>query len=420
VTELALALVDLAGLAAAIVLGLLAWHHLRLVAAAGQFPRGLPNAVVEAGAEPEMLVQIPVFDEPRSVAGALATAAALDWPRDRLLIQLLDDSDDETSAIAAREIQRLRDTGTRIEHVRRGVRTGFKAGALAHGLSRSRAPFVAMMDADFRPDPAWLRIGVRRLLEEPRAAFAQFRFEYANGDASWMTRAQRLLVDGHFVSEQAGRLARGGPIQFNGTAGIWRRAAIDRAGGWTSDTLAEDLDLTIRAFATGWSACLVLDAPLAAEAPETAGVWRVQQRRWSRGFVQVAAKALPIVWRSGLPLARKWSATLLLGLQLALPASLVLGASILSDAALRGGFGPGHAAVALGALLAGPSIAVAITWPAHRRLHRGSLLRYVATVASLPPLFLYLAAANSLAIVAAPFAGEEPFVRTPKSGQGER
>jgi cellulose synthase/poly-beta-1,6-N-acetylglucosamine synthase-like glycosyltransferase len=412
-----LAFVDALGFAAAAILLVLASHHLHLARRAANVPPGTPAPAIGKGSEPSVVVQLPVYNELRSVAGALDAAAALDWPRDRLTVQLLDDSDDETSALAAIEVARLRRAGTEIEHVRRSARTGFKAGALAAGLARSRAEFVAMIDADFRPHPSWLRLGIGRLTAEPDAAFVQFRFEFANRNANWMTRAQQLTVDAHFLMEQAGRLAGGGPMQFNGTAGIWRRAAIDAAGGWEADTLAEDLDIAIRAFAAGWTASLVLDPAVEAEAPETLGVWRVQQRRWSRGFGQVAAKALGLVWEPGVPSRLRWGTTLLLGLQLGLPAILVVAAAFLSDGLLRGGFGWGHLSLAAGGILLGTAFAVAITWPAYRRLRRGGLIRYATTLASLPPLYLFLAAVNSIAILTAPLADEQEFVRTPKSGR---
>jgi cellulose synthase/poly-beta-1,6-N-acetylglucosamine synthase-like glycosyltransferase len=412
-----LAIVDAIGLGSAAVLLVLAGYHVNLARRARSVPLAVPAAQAAKGSEPSVLVQIPVYNEPGAVAGALEAAAALDWPRERLDVQLLDDSDDETGALAAIEIARLRQAGTRIEHIRRSARLGFKAGALAAGLARSRAEYVAMIDADFRPRPSWLRLGLGRLMAEPDAAFVQFRFEFANRAANWMTRAQQLTVDAHFLTEQAGRLAGGGPMQFNGTAGIWRRSAIDAAGGWETDTLAEDLDITVRAFAAGWTASLVLDPPVEAEAPATLGIWRVQQRRWSRGFGQVAAKALRRVWRPGVPSGLRWGTTFLLGLQLGLPAMLVAAAALTVDGLLRGGFSWAHLALAAGGIIGGTAFAVAITWPAHRRLRRGSFIGYATTLASLPPLYLFLAAVNSVAILTSPLASGQEFVRTPKSGR---
>jgi len=230
-----------------------------------------------------------------------------------------------------------------------------------------------------------------------------------------MTRGQQLSVDAHFLAEQAGRQACGDPFQFNGTGAVWRRAAIEAAGGWSPDTLAEDLDLTFRAYAAGWHGLLLLDLLLACEAPADLAAWRVQQARWSAGFVQVARKALPLVWRSGWPFSRKAGSTLLLGLQLGLPCFLVAVAAFALDAALRG-FGPAHAAILISAGLMVAVSAVAITLPPFRRLRRGGMLRYGATLAMIPALLVIMAAANSAAVLAAPFGRRHVFVRTPKAG----
>lgn len=414
-----LVLVDLAGWCAALVLIALAVRHLALAMRHGPVAAALlaaPPEPIEGADLPDILVQLPVFNEARSVTDALAAAAALDWPNARMTIQLLDDSTDETSLIAGAEILRLQARGFTVEHVRRGRRDGYKAGALAAGLERSDAEFVAILDADHRASPDWLRRAVGVLVGDPAAAFVQFRFEFANRDANTMTRVQQMTVDSHFVVEQAGRMAAGEPFQFNGTAGVWRRAAIEDAGGWSSDTLAEDLDLSLRAYLRGWRSRLVLAGPVRCEAPADLRSWRVQQQRWSRGFVQVAVKMLPRVWRAPLPLRAKLAATGLLCLQAALPSALVAAAALAADIALRGGIGNGHVAIMMGAATACAGTAVAITWPAHRALRRGGPIRYATTLASLPPLLAYLAAANSAAILRAPFGGGTDFVRTPKAG----
>ena len=412
------ALVEAAGALAALVLLALATQHLLLAR------RAEPDAAPLEAAEPpqpdpadapKLLVQVPVYNEPASVAGALAAAAALDWPRDRLTIQLLDDSTDDTGTVAGAAIAALAEKGIAIEHLIRSGRDGFKAGALAAGLARSDAAFVAVLDADFRPPRDWLRRAVAALEQDPGAAFVQFRFEFANREQNWMTRVQQLTVDAHFLLEQPGRLALGGPIQFNGTAGMWRRAAIADAGGWSADTLAEDLDLAIRAFARGWRARLVLAPPVLCEAPADAASWRVQQQRWSKGFVQVAVKSLPRIWTAGWPLPARLAATQLVCLQAAFPCLVVAAVAFCLDGTIRG-FGAGHAAILLAAAALTVFFAVLLTWPAHRRLRGGGVFRYAVVLASLPPLFAYLAAANSAAIVAAAFRGRQDFVRTPKSG----
>ncbi len=173
---------------------------------------------------PRVLVQVPVYNEPLVVDRVLAAAAALDWPRDRLTIQLLDDSTDITSDIAVHAVARLRRDGVDVVHVRRTDRSGFKAGALAEGLALCDAPYVAVFDADFTPTPDWLRGAMAALLAAPRAAFVQTRIEWGNGERNWLTRAQRLMQDAHFALEQDIRARRGVPFQFNGTGGRTREA----------------------------------------------------------------------------------------------------------------------------------------------------------------------------------------------------
>jgi cellulose synthase/poly-beta-1,6-N-acetylglucosamine synthase-like glycosyltransferase len=411
-----LLLVDLLGfLAGAFLLALLG-QHLRLAWKARGY-RPPPQAWADApnASHPAVLLQIPLYNEASSVEGALASALALDWPAEKLTIQLLDDSTDGTSTLAASAVAGLRSGGPAVQHVRRASRQGFKAGALAEGLLRCDAPFIAILDADFRAPSDWLRQAMAALAADEKAAFAQFRFEFANRDQNWMTRGQQLSVDAHFLAEQAGRQASGEPFQFNGTGAVWRRAAIDGAGGWSADTLAEDLDLTFRAYAAGWHGLLLLDPPLACEAPADLPSWRVQQARWSAGFVQVAKKALPLVWRSGWRLSAKLGASLLLGMQLGLPCFLIALAAFVLDTLVRG-FGPVHGMILCYATFFVLGSAVAITAPPFRRLQRGGIIRYGAVLAMIPVLLVFMALANSAGVLAAPFRRRHDFKRTPKTG----
>lgn len=365
---------------------------------------------------PHVLVQIPVFDESRQVEGALRAAAGLDWPRDRLHVHLLDDSRDETAGIAAAIVAELRQDGFDVVHLRRADRRGFKAGALAAGLAVSDAPYVAIFDADFRALPCWLDATVATIEADPDIAFVQTRFEYRNRERSPLTRAQQLLVDTHFLVEQAGRRARGSPFQFNGTAGLWRRDAIEAVGGWSDGTLAEDLDLALRAVLAGWRGELLLHPACTAQAPERMGEWRIQQKRWSVGFAQVARRYLPRIWRADRTLLWRWDATVLLAVQAFFPALLLaVGAGALHSV-LSGGAGALHAAAALGGLALALATVIATTWPAFRRLSRGTPARYLEALVSIPALFALLALANAPAVVAGPFRRRGAFVRTPKSG----
>ena len=285
--------------------------------------RPLPRAALEgrpAGA-PAVVVQLPVYDEPAAlVARALDAALALEYPGP-VEVQLLDDS----PAAARRENAALcAARGRRVRHLPRADRAGFKAGALALGLGASDAPLVAVFDVDFRPPPDTLRRLVPPLLADPGLAFVQARWTHPDAPDTWLARAQAAVLDVHFADEQTGRDRAGLPVLFNGTAGVWRRAAIEDAGGWASDTLAEDLDLTVRAYARGWRSRLDEDARVPADLPATVQAWRRQQARWAKGLAEVALLRGGDVWRSGLPVRDKAAFAAHASLSLSLPGTFVV------------------------------------------------------------------------------------------------
>jgi len=380
------------------------------MAPAEAVPPALPEEL------PRVLVQIPVYNEPLVVERALAAAGALDWPRGLLTIQLLDDSTDITTDIAVHAVARLKRDGVDVVHVRRADRSGFKAGALAAGLAVSDAPYVAVFDADFVPPSAWLRSAMAVILAEPKAAFVQTRIEWGNGERNWLTRAQRLMQDAHFAVEQDIRARRGVPFQFNGTGGIWRRAAVEEAGGWSHDTLSEDLDLVLRTYLKGWRGVFLMEPHVVGELPSKLDDFSAQQGRWSKGFMQVARKLLGPIWAADWPAEAKLTTTVALGQQLIFP---VLAAGIV--ALILSVVGHGHLLgffrfllwlwfIVLLAVLFG------MTWGAYRRLRRGDLVRYLVTAASIPALIVYLAAANAGAIIGAGLGRKTEFNRTPKTG----
>ena len=365
---------------------------------------------------PRVLVQLPVYNEPLVVERALTAAAALDWPADRLTIQLLDDSTDITTDIAIHAVARLRRAGLDVVHVRRDDRSGFKAGALAAGMALCDAPYVAVFDADFVSPPGWLRQAMASMLANPRAAFVQTRIEWGNGESNWLTRAQRLMQDAHFAVEQDVRARRGVPFQFNGTGGIWRRAAIEEAGGWSHDTLSEDLDLVLRTYLKGWTGVFLMEPHVVGELPQKIGDFGAQQNRWSKGFVQVARKLLGPIWNSAWSTEAKLTTTVALGQQLIFPLLVVgvvaLVLSIVGHGRLLGIFRFGLWLWLVTMLV----VLVGMTWGAYRRLQRGDLARYLVTAASVPALIVYLAVANAASIVGAGFGKKTEFNRTPKTG----
>jgi len=365
---------------------------------------------------PFVLVQIPVFNEPVVVERALTAAAALDWPRDRLRIQLLDDSTDLTPDIARHVVARLRREGVDIEHLQRSDRSGFKAGALEYGIGRSEAPYIAVFDADFVPAPDWLRRAMAAMLAHPRAAFVQTRIEWGNGNRNWLTRAQRLMQDAHFAVEQDVRARRGVPFQFNGTGGIWRRAAVEEAGGWSHDTLSEDLDLVLRTHLKGWTGVFLMEPHVVGELPQKLDDFGVQQSRWSKGFVQVARKLLPEIWGASWSDEAKFTTTVALMQQAIFPV-LAVGVVALLISILGHGYLTGLFRF-LGWLwiLVALVILFGMTWGAFWRLKRGNIVDYVVTAASVPFVLLYLAFANTAPIVMAAFGRKTEFNRTPKTG----
>mgnify|MGYP001597313010 CR=1 FL=1 len=265
----------------------------------------LRRAELAEGGFPHVLVQLPVCNEGPLALRVAAAACAIDWPRDRLTIQLLDDGDSDGHDALARDIRALVSADTDFQVLHRGDRKGFKAGNLAFGLAHSDAPYVAVLDADFVPPADFLKRTVPVLVADNGLAFVQSRWGHANRAANWLTRVQGLLLDSHFAVEQEARFRAGLPISFNGSAGVWNRTAIEQGGGWTGDTLTEDLDLSMRCMMAGWRGAMVSDLVVPGELPQTAAAWRAQQARWTKGHAQCARKLLPVIWSSAMPVWKK-------------------------------------------------------------------------------------------------------------------
>jgi len=271
-----------------------------------------PPAVVLPPDPPAVTVQLPIYNERYVAARVIDAVVAMEYPRP-LQIQVLDDSTDDTVGIVAERVAHWHHHGVPIEHIRRADRTGFKAGALDRGMSSASGELIALFDADFVPPRDFLRRAVPALLADDDLAFVQARWTHINRNESPITRVQAMSIDGHFGIEQQARWSRGHCFNFNGTAGVWRRAAIEDAGGWTQRTLTEDLDLSYRACLRGWRAAFLHDLEVPAELPASVTAYRSQQHRWARGSFQCARLLLPELWRSGLRLRSKIEGTLHLG-----------------------------------------------------------------------------------------------------------
>jgi cellulose synthase/poly-beta-1,6-N-acetylglucosamine synthase-like glycosyltransferase len=254
---------------------------------------------------PTVTIQLPLYNEQYVAQRLIHAVAQLDYPHDKLWIQILDDSSDNTSQVVAQTITDLQAQGIQIQHIQRTERTGYKAGALAHGLTCLHTDYVAIFDADFIPSPDFLQQTLPHLIHNPKIGVVQTRWGHLNADANWLTRAQKLSIDTHFVIEQTARNRSGWLIPFNGTGGVWRRACIDAAGGWSADTLTEDLDLSYRAQMQGWQSLILPDIEVPGEIPPQLAAYKQQQTRWAMGNTQCLIKLAKPVVRARLTLPQK-------------------------------------------------------------------------------------------------------------------
>jgi cellulose synthase/poly-beta-1,6-N-acetylglucosamine synthase-like glycosyltransferase len=239
---------------------------------------------------PHVTVQLPVFNEAHVIERLIDSAARLTYPQDKLQIQVLDDSVDETTLLARNRVAYHRSRGVDIELIHRHSRADFKAGALSEGLKSAKGEFIALFDADFLPPRDFLLKTVPFFLSRPRLGFLQTRWGHINNPYSALTRVQTIALDGHFVVEQTARQRSGLFINFNGAAGVWRRESIEDAGGWQGDTLCEDMDLSYRAQLAGWEPLYLSDVVCPAEIPPQIHAFKRQQTRWARGSIACALK----------------------------------------------------------------------------------------------------------------------------------
>ena len=365
---------------------------------------------------PDVLVQVPSFNEGALVGRIAKAIGLLDWPTAKLHVQILDDSTDDSAIEARRAAETLARAGIDAVLLHRTVRTGFKAGALAAGMAQSGLAFIAVLDTDYLPRPDFLRASMRPMLLDPNLALVQARCDFINANENSLTAAQQRMLDGHFVVEQATRSWLGLLLPFNGTCGIWRRAAIVDAGGWQGDTLAEDLDLSFRAQAKGWRARYLVTVTVPGELPNGFDAWEEQQYRWVKGFAQGARKLLPIIWRSGLDPGLKIAATLHLGGCIVGPMISVAVVAGLIDLAF--GEGLTRSSGALLALAAGQGLGgMAATLLLGQSTARGaSMLGEAARLPQVIWVSHQLALRNLQGIFEAFLGRGSAFVRTPKQG----
>jgi len=287
-----------------IILAVYGWHRYYLVYLYMRNRDRQPRPGPMPSPMPVVTIQLPLYNEMYVADRLIEAVARIDYPRELLEIQVLDDSTDETRKIAEQSVRRLAAEGVDIKYLHRTDRTGYKAGALEAGLKVARGEFVAIFDADFLPTEDFLLRLIPHFVD-PKVGMVQARWGHINQDYSLLTKIQSILLDGHFVLEHGGRNRAGRFFNFNGTAGIWRRAVIADAGGWQHDTLTEDLDLSYRAQLRGWRFVFVPDVVAPAEVPVEMNAFKSQQHRWAKGSIQTCRKVLPAILASDQPLGVK-------------------------------------------------------------------------------------------------------------------
>ena len=369
------------------------------------------------GSWPRVTVQLPLYNEAPVARRVIDAACSLDYPARALEIQVLDDSTDETVELVAHRVACWRARGVNVCHIRRRKRTGFKAGALAAGVRRAHGEFLLVLDSDFVPGPDL----VKKLLppfQLPRVGMVQARWDHLNESTNWLTRAQSLLLDGHFFFEHGGRYRGGLFFNFNGTAGMWRRECLEDAGGWQSDTLTEDLDISYRAQMRGWRFVFREDIGVPAELPDQTGAFEIQQRRWSQGGIQTARKLLPELLRGPWPLAVKKEAVIHLCGHVAYPLTLLLGLLIYPSALARRSLSGDEFLFIDLVIFFLATIPFVIYYTAAGRKRNRPWRRLVPAVAVTLATGVGLTAPATRAVLRGLAGRRDGFARTPKKGTG--
>jgi cellulose synthase/poly-beta-1,6-N-acetylglucosamine synthase-like glycosyltransferase len=362
---------------------------------------------------PPVTIQLPIFNEKYTVERLLRAVTKLDYPADKLQIQVLDDSTDDTRDLLARLVEDYTSRGVDIELIHRVNRKGYKAGALQNGLKTASGDLIAIFDADFVPKPDWLKRTVPPF-QNPELGCLQTRWGHTNPQYNSLTRAEALGIDGHFIIEQTVRSKNGFFLNFNGTAGLWRRTCIEDAGGWQWDTLTEDLDLSYRAQMRGWKFDYLPDVVVPAELPPHVEAYKKQQFRWAKGSFQVVRKILPTVLRANLPLTVRFMALLHLTgyfvhplmlslLLLTLPVGLLVPKAFeMFPISLIAGLGP-------------PLLYLTATATQHR-----SVFKRIRAFPLLVIVGFGLSLSTTVAVMEGLFSKGGAFIRTPKLNVGNR
>ncbi len=374
-----------------------------------------PKSVFPSDGLPRVTVQLPLFNEMYVAERLIDAVIKLDYPRELLEIQVLDDSTDETREVVSQAVKKYFDRGFNIVHLQRTDRTGFKAGALEEGLKKASGEFVLIFDADFVPRPDCLRRMIDYFTDE-RVGLVQMRWSHINADYSLLTKVQAIMLDGHFVIEQTARNRCGGFFNFNGTAGMWRRKAIEWSGGWQHDTLAEDTDLSYRAQLMGWRFVYLADEDVPAELPVEMNAFKSQQRRWAKGLVQVGTKMLGRIVRDPrLPLQVKLEQFFRLTGNLAAPLVIILALISFPILIVRYNQGFFHLFVLDVPILTFSTLSVLAFYIVPQvYLHPDTWKRTLKYMPWVMSMGIALTFSNARAALEALVGVKTPFVRTPK------
>ncbi|HEY9116370.1 MAG TPA: cellulose synthase family protein, partial [Roseivirga sp.] len=367
---------------------------------------------------PQVTVQLPIYNELYVVERLIDAVAHFDWPKDKLEIQVLDDSDDETVELIAKSVSEWQQKGVDIQHIRRPERKGFKAGALQYGMTIAKGEFIAIFDADFVPQPDFLKGCVPHFEQDEKIGVVQTRWGHINEKFSLLTKLQAFGLNTHFRVEQNGRFQGGHFLNFNGTAGVWRKACIEDAGGWKADTLTEDLDLSYRAQLNSWTIFYTPEIVAPAELPAAMSAIKSQQYRWTKGAAETSRKLLPKVLRAPLSFGTKFHATFHLlnsAVFICIVVTALLSVPILFIRNLSDNW---EVLMNISMIfLMGYVFLVIFYWNGFRDKNVSlwtNLKTFVPQMFMLLSVFLGLSVHNALAVIEGLMGKKSPFIRTPK------
>jgi len=373
-----------------------------------------PNPPKHFDQLPSVTIQLPIFNEQFVIDRLIEAVCAMDYPRDRLEIQVLDDSTDETCEVASGIVSRYAAMGQPIVYIHRTNRHGYKAGALGEGLKVATGEFVAIFDADFVPPVDWI-MNVIHHFAEPHIGMVQTRWTHLNRDYSMLTQIEAILLDGHFVLEHGARVRTDDFFNFNGTAGMWRVQAITDGGGWQHDTLTEDTDLSYRSQLAGWKFKYLPEVECPSELPIEMTAFKTQQARWAKGLIQTSIKVLPVIFKSHVPMRIKKEAVYHLTANLSYPLMIIMTVLLIPAMIVRSYQGWFQMLLIDFPIFAASTFSIAVFYLASQRvLFPKTWKKSFFYLPFIMALGIGLTVTNSKAVMEAIFGIKSAFVRTPK------